>query len=60
MMDTSIKSRRPRILKGQLVASTNIKKVSCIKVLYIEHRYRDLSFRRVKQVVIHMDNDDVN
>lgn len=50
-MTTNI-SKRPRIMRGQLVASTNPVKVSCIKVLIIEHRYHYLSYRRVSQTVI--------
>lgn len=43
--------KRPRIMRGQLVASTNATKVGCIKVLHIEHRYHYLSYKRVGRVV---------
>lgn len=48
----NITGKRPRIMRGQLVASTNMDKVGCIKVLYIEHRYIGISYKRVARVVI--------
>jgi len=46
------KTKRPRILIGILVASTNPIQLSCIKELTIAHYYRPVSCKRVKRVVL--------
>lgn len=49
----SQKAKRPRLLIGRLVASSNPVKVSVIKALDIAHIYRDNSYNRVGRLVIH-------
>lgn len=51
-MNTPIKSKRPRIAKGQLVASTNTLQLGCIKALHIAHYYNPVNFNRVRRVVL--------
>jgi hypothetical protein len=47
-----IKSQRPRIAKGQLVASTNPLQNALAKALTIVEYYRPISYTRVRRVVL--------
>ena len=51
-MNQLTKPKRPRIVQGQLVASTNKVKLGCIKALHIAHFYNPINYSRIRQTVI--------
>ena len=48
----SDKTKRPRIAKGLLVASSNAVQYQCIRALTIVEYYRPNNYQRVKRIVI--------